>query len=235
MTDIAHADSQPAPPALILETRAEQLLASCQRVPEVIDNPEDAKGATDMVKYLRRVREAIDDQRLEYTRPLDEVKAMLIGKAKILTEPLQHWEGLVGDRLTAYQIEEERKADEAEAAAKKKAEEAAFAEAAKLEEEGKPEEAQDALDLAADVPAPAPPDSGRVHAASGAGASLQVKWVPDFANADIKKIPLEYLMIDERKVRSHVALETRGLKSGQAPGFEIPGIPIIKQQKSRVS
>ena len=235
MTDqLSPMETHASAPALVAETRAEQLLAHCEAVPQVIDNPADAKGATEMVKLLRTCRKAIDEKRLRLTRPLDEVKTMIMGNAKLLTDPLSQWESIVNDRLTRYQVEEKRKADEAEVAAKKEAEEAALAEAEKLESEGRREEAQDALELAADVPAPASPGAERIHSELGAGSTLQVKLQADFDNVEFDKVPREWLMIDERKVKAAIAEAMRTRKPGDDL-FSIPGIPIVEVAKSRVS
>ncbi len=234
MTDLAPMEAPVTTTVIVVEARAEELLAACDRVPETIDNPDDAKGATEMVKLLRTCRKALDDKRMTLTRPLDEVKTMIMGQAKLLTEPLKIWEDRVLDRLTKYQIEEKRKADAAEAAAKREAEETALAEAQKLEQEGRKDEAHDALELAADIPAPAAPGPERIRSELGAGSTLQLKLEADFDKVEMKKVPLEWLMVDQRKVKAAIAEAMRTRKPGDDI-FSIPGIPIHEVAKSRVS
>ena len=210
-------------PALVPTTRGEELITSCHNAPTVLENEEDSKGVTLLIKMLRSCAKAIEARRTEVSKPILDALSILKAQYDVVTLPLKDWEERLNGVLTEYQVKKDREAQEAA----RKEQEAAVARTLKAaeqaEESGDTEAAEENLELAVDTPAPVAAET-KVQPDVGVSSSLQKKRVPDFEKVKIEEVPYAYLMIDERKVKAV-------LKAGAS---DIPGIPMKEVAKSRV-
>ena len=149
-------------------------------------------------------------------------KAVCDLERKLLT-PLQTIKIEINRKLGKYSFEKEEKARKEEelriAAERKRIEEEAIKRAEELEKNGAKEEAAQALEEAVDpimqpTPEPiekAPKVEGIVH---------KTRW--SFRIKDVSKIPLEFMMPDEKKIRQVVQSMKQDTK--------IPGIEIYQER-----
>jgi hypothetical protein len=139
-------------------------------------------------------------------------------KIKQYTDILTKTERTVKSKMGTYQIEKERKRREEEA--KRRAEE----EKRRREEEAKQIEAEKA-GKPAPIPAPELPPAPVIQEEEKApeGISYIEAWT--FEVEDMSKIPLEYLAVDEKKIRAVV----KSLK-GDA---KIPGVRVFAEKQVR--
>jgi len=109
------------------------------------ETPEDYQFGSDEIKGIKKRRDTLEEMRKSATRPLDAVKATIMGWFKPPIALLDESESLVKRQLLAYQDKAER--DRAEAQAKideqaRREREKLEAQARKAEEQGKTEKAE---------------------------------------------------------------------------------------------
>jgi len=73
----------------------------------------DAKAANDDLNVMAELRQAVDIERKTFTVPLNNYLASINGAYKLITDPLTEAEQITRKLLTAYKVEQERKAEEA--------------------------------------------------------------------------------------------------------------------------
>ena len=145
----------------------------------------------------------------------------ILKKEKLLLEPVLEAEQVLNPKIRNYLEAERRKREAAEreaaikeAADKRRADEA-MAKAAALEQEGKVDEALDALDEATEIEETREkaviPETPKVE-----GMSTTRRWKGTVI--DEAKVPREYLTVDQTKINAAIKLGIR----------EIPGVRIFQ-------
>lgn len=94
----------------------------------VITSQNDYSKAGDLAKLIQNKIKQIEDKRLQYTRPLDESKRMIMADFKSITEPLENLVFEIKEKMIIWhkaeqkRLDEEQKRIEIEAMAKLKSE-----------------------------------------------------------------------------------------------------------------
>lgn len=155
----------------------------------VILSQEDYTHYGDVMKLCKNKIKEVDEERKNYTNPLEKSKKLLIAKAKEIIEPIEKYvEKISGVMSVWYMAEEKRRQDE-----QKRLE----AEAIK---NAKPEET--------DVIVPVVESVKTVR--GDVSTSTAIKY-NDFELVNIDEVPREYLMLDESKVKE--AINKSGINS----------------------
>jgi hypothetical protein len=181
-----------------------------------VDSPQMAEMAAADLQRIKAFAKEVDDERKSITRKLDEVKSGIMAMFRPAGDYLAEAESALKGSLTKFLDAEEKKRREEEAIKRKAAEEAAARmreEAAVLASQGDADTAR-ALGQQADMlPAMVEADTRttKLH-----GVSSAERW--QFEIVDSAKIPRDYLMVDEAKIRKVV----QALKAETA----IPGIRV---------
>lgn len=202
--------------------------------------------ATELGMSLKGAINKLEAMRKEAVQPLNDKVKEINSKIKFFTEPLQKAKDQLNDKMIAFQRAEMRRAEEARMEEQRKQEEEmarieaeraeaeAKAEAArrKLEQESltkkqqeaakkKLEKAEDKLVSLAEeqqeqavTAAMVEPTKKTTRTASGAKVTFAERW--DFEIVDVGKIPRDYLVPDERRIRNAIS---QGIR-------EIPGVNI---------
>jgi len=207
----AHADVQ---------TIGANLLAQMERA--VVNSPESAATMTDALKFVDTKLKAAEDARTALVGPLNAHVKFINGGFKTATEPMEKAKQVGRGKLASYLQEQERIRVEAEREARRAAEAEALRVAAEREKEGDQAGADQALEAGvaverAVVVAPAP-----VRGTFGGSAGLRKTWT--YETVDLTKVPREYLMLDERKVKDAIAAGVRtidGLTILQKSGLNV--------------
>jgi hypothetical protein len=192
-----------------------------------INNQDDNAKAVEMMGSITKLKKRIDTVRKEKTAPYFNFKKNVDGLAKGFTSRLDNVLKVLNPKVTAWQqeqerirLEEERKAREEAARLAKEAEE----EARKLQAAADAEAAatgQESVKVDAPVVAPpVVPKADAVTRTDAGAAHVRKTWA--FEIEDPTKVPAEYLMVDERKVREAVK---QGIR-------EIPGVRIYEDAKT---
>ncbi len=77
-------------------------------------NEADAKAANDDLNVMAELRKAVDLERKSFTIPLNDHLSAINGAYKLITGPLTEADQITRRLLTAYKVEQQRKAAEAE-------------------------------------------------------------------------------------------------------------------------
>jgi len=85
-----------------LDARVNVIIASADRSPEVIETPEEAGKAADLVAMARDAKQAIEGEREILNRPLLIAQRSLKGRADGVVAPMEAAVAVVRDRLDAY-------------------------------------------------------------------------------------------------------------------------------------
>ena len=210
--------------------RADELLGQARGYPSELRDSRMAGDVTQLVKMLRVARMKLEQERTLISGPINQGLKQLKARFDAVTQPMEKAEKWLGDKLTVFQVEQNRLAREAEAAARKQQEEEALAAAVKLEEAGDTEEAEEVLEYASDAPAPIVAEEKIIRGDYGAATSLRTTWVHEIE--DLAKVPAEFIMVNDRAVKDAIKAAEKG-KNGK-PILEIPGIKIIEVQKAVV-
>jgi hypothetical protein len=120
-----------------------------------VDSPEMLDHAAALVRQLNARAKALEDKRFEFTRPLDELKAKFMSEFAPSINALRGAAFIVKQKALAYQTEQDRITRAARAAAEeaqRKERERIEAEARRLEQKGKPEQAAAKRDIAQAMP-----------------------------------------------------------------------------------
>lgn len=153
--------------------------------------------ATLLYNQARDWKKLIDESRKRATEPLRKQTTAINDKAKEMTDPLTKVEDFVKLKVNDYQrlLEEQHK-----------------------KEEEKLKETADIFE-AGDVYMPPMETSMR-----GLGATATVKVEKKFILKDLSQVPLQYLMLDEAKVKLSIKM---GLN-------EIPGLEIYEEKTTKL-
>lgn len=189
------------PPAVIAFLDVIEMEADdCKEV--VINNDDEMNTISIALRSIKTRMSELEDKRKEMTRPLDESKARIMDMFRPVGEKLKAAESLIKAGIVKYQrkiaeenAELQRIADEK---AKKEAEARKQVEVQKAEEavlDNKPELAVAYLNKAEEI-TPVKTDIAAARRPSGIG--MRKEW--KHRVVDDKKIPREFLVIDESKL-----------------------------------
>lgn len=156
----------------------------------IVNTEESYKRVTSLYRQARDWKKAIEAKRKELVEPLRAQQSAINDKAKELSDPLDQVISVANSKANGYQrmLEDQRRKEE---------------EALKI--------AADLFDAADEVYVP--PVERIIR---GDGAVAVTKTQKKFKVADLSKVPLKYLTLDERAVERDIKL---GINS--IPGLEI--------------
>lgn len=173
-----------------------------------IVSTETLQVAVGLTQELKQARTRAEEVRKFFVDPLNKQVKGINAKFKPFIDTLIKAESEVKGKMEAYETGQE-KLRLAEEERLRRLQEKKFArETAKAEKKG------------VETPPPPPPIKVEKEQVSG----YQVRKVWDFEITDIKKIPAEYLIPDEKKIRKVVSAGLR----------EIPGVRIFEKTISAV-
>lgn len=228
-----------------IRTRAAELIAAADRVPETIDSDELAGKVGDFIKQVTACHKAAEGARVAEKEPHLAASRVVDGFFKTITDPLDTTKRMIERRVTTYlrekadaeRRERERIAAEERAkaeAARKVAEEAERkaqddaslqnaieAEAARKQADADAAQAQKASEAKA-------ADLSRTRGDYGSVASLTTFW--DFKDLDRATLDLEAL-------RAHIptdALEKAVRSFVKAGGRKLDGVNIFENTRAAV-
>lgn len=200
-----------------------QLLATRANIMDQISrakvtNEKEEKDANDLLKIIKNAIKSADEERSSagewFRNKVTEINAKY--KTEVI-EPLTAAKDSLEKLIKPYALEKLKKRQEDERLAREKLEREAIDKARELEKKGDHEGADLALETAEKaVDRIAQPTTVR----STYGAVTSSRIVYKFALEDLSKVPREYLMLDETKIRKAI--------NGDDRVKEIPGITIIE-------
>lgn len=233
-----------------LQGRLVDLCAQAERC--VVACDEDAEKATTLAVAIKANMQALEDDRMTLTRPLDGVKKDIMARYKLLLAPaepaLEKLTGRQGE-LTKWNQKKQREREEAERKAREeeerqRLEQARLAEeeAARLKAEGDQEgaaiaqqQAEEALEQAVTAPEKISASSQVTRGAYGGSSGLQRVGKCEITNmADLvaweaknvaRGVGLKVLQVND------VELGKIARSSGEKP--EIPGVRFFYEERSR--
>ena len=209
--------------AIEAKPRADDLMRASGNVPVVITDAKMAGDVGQLIKMIRSHAKTLEDERKAIVGPIGEGVKRINARFKFVTDPLKAAEAELGNRNTAFLNEQRRLAQEEEDRLRTEQADKALEDAAKLEAEGKDEEAAEVLDEAVDGVAPIVQEVKTVRGDYGATTGLRDFWCVEVV--DKSKLPAEFLMPDM------VAL-TQTVRRADNPLREIPGCRIWNDPKA---
>ncbi|WP_027390559.1 hypothetical protein [Chrysiogenes arsenatis] len=178
-----------------------------------IENEEAQEQATAMATQAKKIGKAIDSLRKEYVQEPNEYVKAVNNFAKSFTDRLDAIERDLKQKMSAYLTRRELETRKAQEAARKAQEELQR----KLDEEAKDagvETVQLQTTIAPQAPTVTRTDSGSSHTQK----VFRYKGV-----ADLTQVPLEFLIVDEKKVNQAIRSGIRNI-----PGLTIEETTEIK-------
>ncbi len=161
----------------------------------VITNQDEYTYWGDVMKLCKNKIKEIEDERKEYTKPIDEAKKRLMDKEKTITEPVKTYMAKIDQQMGVFYLAEEKKRQEEQ----KRLEAEAIANA-------KPED----TDVIVPVVESIKTTHGQVSTTTG------IKYY-EFEIDNPIDVPKEYWKIDEDKIKE--AINKGGVK--EIPGIKI--------------
>lgn len=166
-----------------------------------IKKPEDMEEATEMLSKLNKVGDSIEEEKMKVMRPLLDATAAERKRWKPAEMTLEKAIDIVRRKMTVWQTAARKKADEEEAKI-----------AARIGSGKGKFTMETAMRRADEI------DKPETAIATGSGL-VKFRTVPKFEIVDEAKVPREYLVIDEAKVRE-------SMKEGK----EIAGIRFYTEE-----
>ena len=204
--------------------RKTDLLTTAATITEINDG--NVNNASNFVKQIDTFLKSVKNERLAFTRKLDEVKKQFMTKEHELCDELTNAKTTIQGLISAYLTEKERQRIEAE---KERARQEAEAELARQEAE---EKARQDAEIASmfgnnapqETPLPPPQEMPPLPIVEKTVVSnvRQVK-VARWNITDASKLPREFLSVDESKIRAFANDKMKAgidLKSIQIDGIE---------------
>jgi hypothetical protein len=190
--------SKPEVKALIAQT--DSILSEAESYQVV--TADDYSASAEVLKRIKGHQRKLEETEMSITRPINEGLKAIRDLFRSPRERAAKAESLVKRAMIAFsdeqeriRREEQRRADEAA----RKEQERLQQQAAKAAASGKTEKAAGLEERAAAVVAPI------VHRETPKVAGINTRAVWKFSIVDEKQIPREFLMVDESKIRKHVA------------------------------
>ena len=194
----------------------------------VIDTPEMLDTAADELKKIKAKSKDLEDQRKRMTKPLDDSKKQIMDFFRGPLQFLADAESAIKRAMLTFSREQERKRQEAEAAAREKArkeQERLEARAKAAAEKGQEEKAEQLMQQAESVPVPIVPQAAQAPA----GISMRETWRAEVVDkmALIKavaagEVPDLVLIVDMKVLNA----QARALKSA----LRYPGVQAVSEQ-----
>ena len=167
-----------------------------------IENDEQYTQAGDVVKEVAMKVKKLDAKRMEYTKPLDETKKLIMADFKSVTDPLEEFCTLVKKKMLDYYKETQQRKNEEQARID--------AEALEKARQGNVSEVQ------------VPIVNEEVKTQRGDVSTITIRKVWTFKITDETKIPRDYLVVDERKIRE-------AIRNGER---RIDGVDIFQEEQA---
>lgn len=197
----------------------------------------DLSHATDLVKAIKQRAKDAEDARTRITKPINDGLREINSRFKAMLAPLQTAEDVLKNKMLTFTRAQEEKARQ-EAAQKEKERQAQLEKERQESEARRAQEAEQAADPTLDRPAlppierePLPPvvqqpiqPEIRKTTYGQSGAVFTAKKVWDFELTDLSQVPVEFVKLDDVKIRNAVRAGIR----------DIPGIRIYEKDVAQV-
>jgi galactitol-specific phosphotransferase system IIB component len=184
-----------------------------------IKTMDDYTRASDIIMSIKAIRKKITDTFKPIKQKMDAAKQEVLDQEKAADAPLKEAEAWLSPQIIEWNREQERirkaEEDRLRAIAQKEEEERQLAAAVAAEQSGNKEEAEAIIE----TPVQAAPVIVPKAVPKVAGMSIRENW--KFRIIDEKKIPREYLKVDEVKIGQVV----RAMKSAA----NIPGVEVYNE------
>jgi len=173
------------------------IIGGCQNFE--VETKDDYIKAGDIVKLLKNKIKDVEKKRKVWTKPLDEAKKAIMNDVNDIINPMKEAEKLIKDKMILFseyeeaRIAQEQKKIEAEAVEK-------------MKETGETEMVVPVL------------EQEKTNRGQMGTSTMKEVWA--FELEDIKLVPVEYLVLDEVKVRAKIKEKV----------FNIPGLKIFKKK-----
>lgn len=172
----------------------------------VVDNADMYVMAGDELKEIKARRKAIEDKRVEITKPMDQAKKAAMDFFRLPIDLLDDAEDAIKRAMLTWKSEQDRKEREAR--------EAQAAEARRIQAEAKAKNPDQPPPVVVMPPVPT------VAAPKMAGISTRKIW--KFDVTDPAAVPREYLVIDDAKLGA-MARATKGTVA-------VPGVRFYEEE-----
>lgn len=203
----------------------EEIAVISNQTTDLIITDENAEFWSDNLFAIKQGIKNVDTKRKGYTDPLNGTIKGLILDARTVTDPMNATKKIIDKAMLVYVVEKRRKEEEHLRFLQQKELERLEAEKKELMEQAVDNDSDYALDEADKVEEQIESvqnmdteESGRVQS-QRVTSSLSKKWV--FTLEDFDKVPDEYKMLNEVKVRKMIA--------GKHGTHEIPGLKIYEE------
>lgn len=217
--------------ALLL--RKTNLLTTAATITEINDG--NVNNASNFVKQIDTFLKSVKNERLAFTRKLDEVKKQFMSKEHELCDELTNAKTTIQGLISAYLTEKERQRIEAE---KERARLEAEAELARQEAEEKARQDAEIASMFGNatptVEPPRPPQQIPLPPKVEKPIISNVRQVKvaRWNITDASKLPREFLSVDETKIR---AFANDKLKAGiDLKSIQIDGIEFFEEVSAQV-
>ena len=162
------------------QEKANDLLAQADRA--VIDSPEKADRGADFLKITKSAKRQLDDERKRLVEPYNRRIRTINGEFKKVTNQLDRAVDVANKKVLDFQLEQERKEREERERIEREAQERALEAAEEAEAEGKPEVADQILNLATDGEGPPEHRPKARGDLTGATTSIRKTWTGEIFN-----------------------------------------------------
>lgn len=220
-----------APPALpqvaynmdpTIRTRGYELVGSANKA--ICENEEQRGMCISLDDMLKGQLQASNEYRKEITTPMDQAKSVIMDRFNAEKKAMEQARARVQKLIIEFTTRLENEARAAADEAKAKHEEEAQAEASRLEEEGRHEEAEEKLQEGIDLSDSVGPaiQTGPARGVVGGTASIKDVWQFEIEDAD--KVPRGYCTPNDTLIR-------QAIRRSNSPVREIPGVKIYPEKK----
>lgn len=206
-----------------LKSKITEVAQHCKGL--VIIDEHSLNTGKELAIKAKKITTAIEDHRKEITKPFFEAKQNIDKVAKELTEGLNEATKALRDQILAYEVEQERKRKEElrrleEERRRKeeelrKAQEESIADLHSMSKNGDVE----LVILPPEVPEIAELKQQEMELSQQKSKNIRLYWT--FELTDINKVPIDFLILNEKKVKDAIASGVR----------EIPGIRIFQEER----
>lgn len=183
--------------------RLGQLVAHANRAE--IKGPSNMESGADLDRMLAVGIKKTDEYRKQYVDPLNAVVKKINGDFNIPIKALKDARTTIQNKMTGFREAERRRIAEEEEAARKQSDDNAIAEAERLAEQGKDEEAEAVIEDAVELPVESPGAITQVRPVRGdyGGTSSFIPYW-EVTITDPEKVPREFCSPDEKKIKEAV-------------------------------
>lgn len=162
----------------------------------ITNDDEYAKGG-DMIKIITTQKNKLEDARKVLVGPLNEHVKFINNEFKKQTSQLDDAVKSARQKMSAYAVEQEKKRMAEERERKAREEQAALELAAKAEQMGMKDTAEEVLNKAVEAPTA---DTRQKTVRGNYGSTTFVKKVKKWKVVEANKVPREYLQLNEQKI-----------------------------------